>query len=183
MAEDCTICTEVLGTRDRPAVQLTCGHVFCRECIEAWVRTNKRKDCPHCRTDINLSRSRSLWPWQRGLCLKEQTNREQETLKGLEETRAARNALETQAAKAERALRLRAASQAPAPAAACAVQPPPPPVKYPVEHVPVLAEQQPVLTEQQQNRAAANLAAALERKRKRESELASGLCTSSARQS
>lgn len=44
----CIICTEVFVD----PVCLLCGHTFCKNCIRAWVKSNKA--CPVCRTPSNL---------------------------------------------------------------------------------------------------------------------------------
>ena len=104
VSEDCTICTETLGSTHRPAVQLPCGHAFCSECVVEWQR-NKHNDCPQCRQEFSLARVRPLWPWRNGLRLKEPAHAEQQAVKALDEVRAARKAEEARAAKMERALR------------------------------------------------------------------------------
>ena len=104
VSEDCTICTETLGSAHRPAVQLPCGHAFCSECVVEWQR-NKHNDCPQCRQEFSLARVRPLWPWRNGLRLKEPAHAEQQAVKALDEVRAARKKEEARAAKLERALR------------------------------------------------------------------------------
>lgn len=102
--EDCTICTEQLGSAERPAVQLPCGHAFCKVCVEEWQRA-KHTDCPQCRQDFQPSRVRALWPWEHGLRLREPARAEQKAVDELDDARAQRKAMESRASKAERALR------------------------------------------------------------------------------
>jgi hypothetical protein len=107
--EECLVCTEELGVPGRPASQLPCGHVFCQECVQSCLK-NQHKDCPSCRAPFKASKLRALLPWQGGLRLKEATSAEQNALKGLEEVRTARAAMEQRAVAAERALRQRQAA-------------------------------------------------------------------------
>ena len=68
--EECLVCTEELGTVERPAAQLPCGHVFCRACCDQWVKSQHR-DCPSCRMPFKPSKLRALLPWEGGLRLKD----------------------------------------------------------------------------------------------------------------
>ena len=115
---------------------------------------------------------RPLWPWRDGLRLKEPTVTEQHALSALEETRAARKAVEGQAEKAERALRRLPPQPAARDDAKQTLQSAAP------EGSAALKDYG--LTEEQQQRAAANLAAALERKRKREAQAGSSAVASDA---
>lgn len=44
------ICSICLETRIRPCCCIPCGHLFCRDCIEAW--STHTRVCPDCRKEI-----------------------------------------------------------------------------------------------------------------------------------
>ena len=44
----CTVCQETLSPETN-AVELLCGHLYCRECIDKWLELSKR--CPVCSKD------------------------------------------------------------------------------------------------------------------------------------
>mmetsp|Transcript_12267 Transcript_12267/g.31340 ORF Transcript_12267/g.31340 Transcript_12267/m.31340 type:complete len:205 (+) Transcript_12267:3-617(+) len=171
--EECTVCTEVLNTGDRPAIQLKCGHAFCHSCIEEWTR-NKHADCPQCRREFTTSKARLLWPWRGGLRLKEPTAMERTALKALDAIKIDRRSTESKALAAERALRQLRTDISNSKLISLAGAP-----ERPANtHLPVQTSRlasdamiQIPLTEQQQQRAAANRAAALLRKRRREEQL------------
>lgn len=48
----CSICLE---TRTRPCCCVPCGHLFCRDCIEAWF--THTRICPDCRKEIDSLQS------------------------------------------------------------------------------------------------------------------------------
>uniref|UniRef100_A0A8W8K057 RING-type domain-containing protein n=1 Tax=Magallana gigas TaxID=29159 RepID=A0A8W8K057_MAGGI len=48
----CSICLE---TRSRPCCCVPCGHLFCRDCIEAWF--THTRICPDCRKEIDRLQS------------------------------------------------------------------------------------------------------------------------------
>ena len=177
-AEDCTICTERLGLVDRPAVQLPCGHAFCKECVDEWQRA-KHSDCPQCRAEFQVSRIRALWPWKFGLRLKEQTDKEKLAVMQLDEMRAQRKAMEARVAAAERALKQmqagaiggRMTGEAMGTTTSTVVAPAMGPLHTDNPASSVAGNSNTVaaaLTAEQQQRMAANRSAALERKRRRE---------------
>lgn len=108
--EECVVCTEDLGLRGRPAVQLSCGHVFCRACVDQWA-ANKHSDCPSCRAPFRPAKVRALVPWEGGLLLKQESTAEQAARTGLEEARVARAAMERRANAALRAVRQHEAAE------------------------------------------------------------------------
>ena len=182
--ESCTICTETLGSVDRPSVQLPCGHVFCAECVEGWQRL-RHADCPSCRQEFPKGRVRTLCPWRNGLKLTEPTSVEQGALKALDEARVMRRAVEERARALEQTLRcMRRAASSTQTSVHCVInnnRPPnsvesgdrglaQPAAGYCAQQPSGLAQAVVVtsLTEEQQQRASANRMAALERKRKRE---------------
>ncbi|KAK6197132.1 hypothetical protein LQW54_010927 [Pestalotiopsis sp. IQ-011] len=57
---ECTICTTELAILQPPdedhntwTVMESCGHMFCYECIVAWIDSKSRPDCPVCRTSLS----------------------------------------------------------------------------------------------------------------------------------
>ena len=105
--EECVICTEDLGVPERPAAQLPCGHAFCHECCDEWIRNQQKAGCgvcPSCRITFKPSKLRPLLPWKGGLTLKETSSAEYNAIRELEGVRSARMALEKRAAAAERAV-------------------------------------------------------------------------------
>lgn len=46
---DCVVCLDELQS---PAVRLPCRHMFCRGCIEGWMRVSDIPRCPTCRGEI-----------------------------------------------------------------------------------------------------------------------------------
>ena len=181
--ESCTICTETLGSVDRPSVQLPCGHVFCAECVEGWQRL-RHADCPSCRQEFPKGRVRTLCPWRNGLKLTEPTSVEQGALKALDEARVMRRAVEERARALEQTLRcMRRAASSTQTSVHCVINNnrpnsvesgdrglAQPAAGYCAQQPSGLAQAVVVtsLTEEQQQRASANRMAALERKRKRE---------------
>jgi len=51
--EECSICLELYQENDR-IVQLTCNHIFHKDCIREWLQ-NKQNNCPLCRLPVGLS--------------------------------------------------------------------------------------------------------------------------------
>lgn len=50
----CSICIENIK---EPATQLTCGHLFCLDCLAEWILNNQRRrkfSCPFCRKQHKL---------------------------------------------------------------------------------------------------------------------------------
>ena len=43
---DCSICTNILT---EPVLTECCGQHFCKRCLEAWLKKEKKESCPHCR--------------------------------------------------------------------------------------------------------------------------------------
>ena len=182
--EECVICSDELGV-ESAAVQLPCGHVFCRSCLEQWAR-NSHKHCPQCRTPYQRSKLRELKPWHGGLRLKDQSKEETAALQALEEAKAARALMEKRAAAAEKRLRQEQRVSQVQPQMLSRQPPPTQPPLMPPSFMPpplgllaapacapVAVEQRPnvpssALTDEQRQRAAANRAAALERKRERD---------------
>ena len=46
----CLIC---LRTFNSP-VAARCGHVYCWECIKAWLQSKDKQECPNCRAPIDV---------------------------------------------------------------------------------------------------------------------------------
>eukprot|EP01103_Thecamoeba_quadrilineata_P018853 TRINITY_DN7409_c0_g1_i1.p1 TRINITY_DN7409_c0_g1~~TRINITY_DN7409_c0_g1_i1.p1 ORF type:complete len:184 (+),score=22.64 TRINITY_DN7409_c0_g1_i1:35-586(+) len=53
-SNECVICME----REAQVV-LTCGHIFCEECVKLW--SEKSETCPMCRADSMLKRDEEFW--------------------------------------------------------------------------------------------------------------------------
>jgi hypothetical protein len=51
-AGECSICLESYQERDK-IVQLTCNHIFHKDCIREWLQ-NKQNNCPLCRLPFIL---------------------------------------------------------------------------------------------------------------------------------
>jgi hypothetical protein len=49
VAVDCAICHECNNTT---LATTNCGHVFCNECLQMWIRKNH--DCPTCRRPVDM---------------------------------------------------------------------------------------------------------------------------------
>jgi hypothetical protein len=47
----CSVCLNNFRYKEQDVVELKCGHVFHRDCIEPWFKTHHT--CPLCRTDID----------------------------------------------------------------------------------------------------------------------------------
>lgn len=47
---ECSICNEDIG-QDKRVSELTCGHLFHKDCILTWFTTSNEKTCPLCRTN------------------------------------------------------------------------------------------------------------------------------------
>ncbi|KAK2964710.1 hypothetical protein BLNAU_10 [Blattamonas nauphoetae] len=55
---DCSICLCSFDTTSHQPFSLKCGHVFGKDCISQWAKSNKR--CPECRKDFNANDGRTL---------------------------------------------------------------------------------------------------------------------------
>ena len=61
MADKCDICYEVYNSQLNPPYTCQpCGHVFCKPCIDTWIRDHNN-NCPTCRLNIqNIVQNRDL---------------------------------------------------------------------------------------------------------------------------
>lgn len=50
--EDCSICKESINVGDNIIKLNSCNHIFHKNCIEPWVFSSNRTNCPLCRTEI-----------------------------------------------------------------------------------------------------------------------------------
>ena len=51
--ENCVICQDQMRQGEEVRTIRQCSHLFHRECIDEWFRSNVR--CPHCRVDIRTN--------------------------------------------------------------------------------------------------------------------------------
>ncbi|KAL9553290.1 hypothetical protein MBANPS3_003349 [Mucor bainieri] len=56
----CTICLAELALSDMPMQVLDCGHVFQKDCVEAWLNTSMRK-CPICKQMCSKEGKRPIY--------------------------------------------------------------------------------------------------------------------------
>ena len=104
--EECIICTDDLGLPGRPAAQLPCGHIFCHQCCEEWIRNQQKAGCgicPTCRITFKPSKVRPLVPWKGGLTLKQTSPEESHLIRELEGVRSERIAYEKRAVAVDKA--------------------------------------------------------------------------------
>jgi len=54
---DCPICQEPLGPRPTQIIKLSCGHLFHKNCIQAWANRSRGQtfSCPQCREEIHAA--------------------------------------------------------------------------------------------------------------------------------
>jgi hypothetical protein len=50
--EDCSICKECINVGDNIIKLNACNHIFHKNCIEPWIFSSHRTNCPLCRTEI-----------------------------------------------------------------------------------------------------------------------------------
>ena len=50
--EDCSVCKECINIDDNIIKLNACNHIFHKNCIEPWVFSSHRTNCPLCRTEI-----------------------------------------------------------------------------------------------------------------------------------
>ena len=50
--EDCSVCKECINIDDNIIKLNACNHIFHKNCIETWVFSSHRTNCPLCRTEI-----------------------------------------------------------------------------------------------------------------------------------
>eukprot|EP00758_Cryptobia_borreli_P002646 Tbor_TRINITY_DN3181_c0_g1::TRINITY_DN3181_c0_g1_i1::g.14617::m.14617 len=54
-AQPCSVCQDEFDERSEPVVQLTCGHVYHRDCIVPWLERSQQ--CPTCRGNVVTGQS------------------------------------------------------------------------------------------------------------------------------
>lgn len=72
LAISCPICFDSISqicARQSHLMATTCGHIFCKECIDDLFKTSARCQCPSCRKLINKKCTHRLFIWRLWRCL------------------------------------------------------------------------------------------------------------------